>query len=101
MEQVGRAALHHLVQAALRHHDGVDATPVQLPVGRFRIRPPFAGQHCVPADAAALPSGPFFYVTELYGSIKVVAKDGSVSDYFNGALNYAPPFTIPARASRA
>jgi glucose/arabinose dehydrogenase len=35
------------------------------------------------------------YVTELHGSIKVVARDGTVSDYFNGALNYAPPLSFP------
>ena len=43
----------------------------------------------------ATPSSPFFYVTELYGTIKVVAQDGSVSDYFSGALNYLPPLGFP------
>ncbi len=41
------------------------------------------------------PSDPFIYVAELYGAIKVVARDGSVTDYFNGALNYTPPANFP------
>jgi glucose/arabinose dehydrogenase len=41
------------------------------------------------------PSDPYFYVTELHGAIKVVAKDGTVSDYFNNVLNYAPPLSFP------
>lgn len=41
------------------------------------------------------PSDPMLYVTELHGAIKVVAKDGSVTDYFNGVLDYAPPLSFP------
>ena len=37
----------------------------------------------------------FFYVTELYGQIKVVTRDGTVSDYLRGALNYRPTGIFP------
>lgn len=62
----------------------VFATGLQLPVNLALVSTP-----------AVAPSDPFLYVTELHGAIKVVARDGSVSDYFNGALNYAPPLTFP------
>ena len=61
----------------------------------------FAGGLQLPVNIAflptspALPSDPLMYVTELHGAIKVVAADGTVSDYFNGALNYAPPLSFP------
>ncbi len=36
------------------------------------------------------PNDPYFYVTELYGTVKVVLRDGSVHDYASGLLNYNP-----------
>jgi glucose/arabinose dehydrogenase len=36
------------------------------------------------------PSSPLFYVTELYGTIKVVFRNGSVGTYASGLLNYDP-----------
>src|SRR5581483_9123667 len=33
---------------------------------------------------------PLFYVTELYGTIKVVFRNGSVGTYASGLLNYDP-----------
>jgi hypothetical protein len=36
------------------------------------------------------PTSPFYYVTELYGSIKVVTRNGQVSDYATGLLDYNP-----------
>jgi glucose/arabinose dehydrogenase len=41
------------------------------------------------------PSSPYFYVTELYGTIKVVSRDGTVSDYIRGVLNYQPSGKFP------
>lgn len=38
---------------------------------------------------------PFFYVTELYGNIKLVTRDGSVSDYASGLLNFDPGGNFP------
>src|SRR6185295_8107410 len=40
-------------------------------------------------------SSPLYYVTELYGSIKVVTRDGSVGTYATGLLNYVPSGTFP------
>ncbi|HXG61763.1 MAG TPA: PQQ-dependent sugar dehydrogenase [Planctomycetota bacterium] len=36
------------------------------------------------------PSDPLFYVTELYGTIKVVFRDGTAGTYASGLLNYDP-----------
>ncbi len=37
-----------------------------------------------------LATDPLFYVTELYGTIKVVSRNGSVGTYASGLLNYDP-----------
>jgi glucose/arabinose dehydrogenase len=42
-----------------------------------------------------LPTDPKFYVTELYGTIKVVTNDHAVQTYATGLLNYAPSGTFP------
>jgi glucose/arabinose dehydrogenase len=41
------------------------------------------------------PDAPFFYVTELYGTIKVVSNDRTVSDYATGLLNFNPTGDFP------
>ncbi len=41
------------------------------------------------------PSDPYFYVTELYGSIKVVTRDFTVSDYAVDLLDFLPSGVIP------
>jgi glucose/arabinose dehydrogenase len=41
------------------------------------------------------PGDPFMYVTELYGTIKVVTRDGTVSDYATGLLNFNPTGNFP------
>ncbi len=41
------------------------------------------------------PDGPLFYVTELYGTIKVVSNDGTVSDYATDLLNFNPTGNFP------
>jgi glucose/arabinose dehydrogenase len=41
------------------------------------------------------PDAPFFYVTELYGTIKVVRRDGTVSDYATNLLNFNPTGKFP------
>ncbi len=48
----------------------------------------------VPQPGGA-PEDPRFYVSELYGSIKVVANDGTVSDYATDLLNYDPGGGFP------
>jgi glucose/arabinose dehydrogenase len=41
------------------------------------------------------PDSPVFYVTELYGTIKVVKRDGSIGDYATGLLNFNPTGDFP------
>jgi glucose/arabinose dehydrogenase len=41
------------------------------------------------------PTDPLFYVTELYGSIKTVARNGQVSTYASGLLDYDPTGPFP------
>ncbi|MGK0518045.1 MAG: glucose/arabinose dehydrogenase [Planctomycetota bacterium] len=46
-------------------------------------------------NAGSLPSDPKFYVTELYGTIKVVTNAGNVRNYANGVINYSPSGAFP------
>jgi glucose/arabinose dehydrogenase len=41
------------------------------------------------------PDSPLMYVTELWGKIKVIKRDGSVSDYATGLLNFNPLGAFP------
>ncbi|TWU29832.1 PQQ-dependent sugar dehydrogenase [Bythopirellula polymerisocia] len=41
------------------------------------------------------PSDPYFYVTELYGTIKVVSRNFAVSDYATNLLNFNPTGSFP------
>ncbi len=46
-------------------------------------------------DAGSAPSDPFLYVSELYGSIKVLSRDRTVSTYASGLLNFSPTGAFP------
>jgi glucose/arabinose dehydrogenase len=48
----------------------------------------------VPNPGSA-PSDPLLYITELYGTIKVVTRDGAISDYATGLLNFNPTGDFP------
>lgn len=60
-----------------------------------------AGGFQLPTNIAFIPNpggqpdDPLFYVTELYGTIKVVTNDGTVSDYATGLLNFNPTGNFP------
>ncbi len=41
------------------------------------------------------PDDPLFYINELYGTIKVVTNDYSISDYATGLLNFNPTGAFP------
>ncbi len=41
------------------------------------------------------PTDPYYYVTELYGKIKVVTRNGTVSTYASNLLNYNPTGNFP------
>lgn len=60
------------------------ASGLQLPVNLAFV--PNASLHA---------SDPLFYVTELYGTIKVVTAAGDVSVYREGLLNYVPSGAFP------
>lgn len=62
----------------------VVATGFQMPVNIAFVPNPGAG-----------PDAPLYYVAELYGTIKVVRRNGTISDYATGLLNYNPSGTFP------
>ncbi len=70
------------------------ATGFQLPVN-IAFVPDAGGQNGVARDPAKRQEDPFFYVAELYGTIKVVTRDGTVSDYATGLLNFDPTGQFP------
>lgn len=41
------------------------------------------------------PDDPYYYVTELYGTIKAVARDGTIYDYATDLLNFNPTGNFP------
>lgn len=45
-------------------------------------------------DAGSAPADPLYYVVELYGSIKVVQRNGAVSTFASGLLDYNPQGSI-------
>ncbi|MEZ6015112.1 MAG: PQQ-dependent sugar dehydrogenase [Planctomycetota bacterium] len=47
------------------------------------------------ANPSTNPSAPYLYVTELYGEIKVIRNDGTVSTYASNLLGYTPSGTFP------
>ncbi len=62
----------------------VVATGFQLPVNIAFVPNP-----------GAQPDAPFFYVTELYGTIRVVRRDGTVGTYASNLLNFNPTGAFP------
>lgn len=60
-----------------------------------------AGGFQLPVNVAFVPDsrrftgGPLLYVSELYGQIKAVDRDGTVSDYKTGLLNFDPTGDFP------
>jgi glucose/arabinose dehydrogenase len=62
----------------------VVATGLQLPVNL-----------AFPANPGPLPTDPFVYVSELYGSIKVIQRNRVVGTYASGLLNFNPTGAFP------
>jgi glucose/arabinose dehydrogenase len=46
------------------------------------------------------PADPFFYVTELYGSVQAVTRTGAVSQYATGLLNFDPLGSFPGAGEK-
>lgn len=61
----------------------------------------FASGLQLPTDIAFVPNpgpnpnDPFMYVTELYGTIAMITRDGTVHDYADNVLNYDPMGNFP------
>jgi glucose/arabinose dehydrogenase len=53
-----------------------------------------------PAAPGPGESDPFLYVTELYGTIRMVARDGTVSDYATDLLNFDPTGGFPGSGEK-
>ena len=72
-------------------------TPVQP---GYRLDTVAAGLQ-LPTDIAFVPNpgtgakDPLLYVTELYGTIRVIDRDGTEGDYATGLLNFDPTGTFP------
>lgn len=47
------------------------------------------------ANANTAPTGPYMYVTELYGDIKLIRNDGTVGAYASNLLGYTPSGAFP------
>jgi glucose/arabinose dehydrogenase len=82
------------------------ARQAELPIPFIAFEPGFvieevAGGFQLPVNLAFVPNpgsnpgDPLFYVNELYGTIKVVANDFTVSDYATGLLNFNPTGAFP------
>jgi glucose/arabinose dehydrogenase len=82
------------------------ARRADLPVPFLAMQPGFvveevAGGFQLPTNIAFVPNpgpdadDPLFYVTELYGTIKVVTRDFTVGDYATGLLNFDPTGAFP------
>ncbi len=82
------------------------ARQADLPVPFIALEPGFeidevAGGFQLPVNIAFVPDpgpdpdDPLFYVNELYGTIKVVTNDFTVSDYATGLLNFDPTGFFP------
>ena len=50
---------------------------------------------CFVPQPSGEPTAPKFYIGELYGRIKVVANNGTVSDFAKGLINYTPTTSFP------
>lgn len=67
---------------------------------------PVATGFQLPVNIAFVPSpgpaalDPLFYVSELYGDIKVVTRSGEVSDYARDLLNFDPEASFPGIGER-
>lgn len=65
------------------------ATDFQLPVNIAMVPEP--GPH---------PSDPVMYVTELYGAVKAISRDGTVRDFATELLNFNPTGNFPGSGEK-
>ena len=79
---------------------GVPGPNPWVPAAGFAVEV-VAGGFQLPTNIAFVPNpgpnptDPFFYVTELYGTVKVVLRNGSVSNFATGLINFNPTGAFP------
>ena len=88
------------------------STPVSASPVPWAVRQPgyrmerFATGFALPVNIAFVPNpgpgpdDPFFYVTELYGTIQMVTRSGNVSVYASGLLNFNPTGGFPGSGEK-
>jgi len=75
-------------------------TPWRVADSQYRVERVVTGLQ-LPVNLAFVPSplpdadAPLFYITELYGTIRVVLRDGTLRDYATGLLNFNPIGSFP------
>ncbi len=75
-------------------------TPWRVVDPAFRVERVVTGLQ-LPVNIAFVPrplpdaDAPLYYITELYGSIRAVLRDGSLRDYATGLLNFNPTGVFP------
>lgn len=75
--------------------------PVPWTAERGFVVEHFAGDLQLPVNIAFVteprdePDAPLFYVTELYGTVKVVTRSGETRDFATGLLDFDPTGAIP------
>lgn len=87
----------HAIAVAQAEPDPADLYSVRagLQIERFATGLALPVNVAVSPAAGSDPNAPFLYVTELYGRVRVVTKDGTVSTYAEGLLNYDPSAPFP------
>lgn len=81
------------------------AVPWAVKQPGFRVEPVATGFQ-LPVEIAFAPNpggaagDPFFYVSELYGTIKVVTRGGTVSTYASDLLNFDPDGSFPGSGEK-
>lgn len=85
------------------------SSPVPWTIGSpaLRIEPvatgfqlPVALAFAPPESTDDAPGAPWLYVAELYGAIKVIARDGTISDYATGLLDFGPEGPFPGNGEQ-
>ena len=78
----------------------VERVPVKFASGEGEFRLPVNIAFVPPALHRTGASDPLFYVTELYGKVRVVSNDYTVRTYASGLLNYDATGPFPGRGEQ-
>ena len=78
----------------------VEKLPVAFAAGEGAFRLPVNIAFVPPSLHGVHPGDPLFYVTELYGTVRVVTNDYTVRTYATGLLNYDPTGPFPGKGEQ-